>query len=71
MSKISIVCQSGETGWRCRLQENYRNFAEFEAYCEIFKLHTRLKYDTPYEAWTKNPMIEGSTNTRDFRRYVP
>ena len=55
-------------GYRNRLRRNYTSFGEFEAYCEIRGLHTRLGYKSPKTAWRYNPMIEGSVNPSDFRR---
>lgn len=64
----TIKTKSGITGYRCRLQENYSSFREFENYSEIYGLHIRLGYKSAKTAWAKNPTIEGSTNPSDYRK---
>jgi hypothetical protein len=67
--KFQLVrCKSGITGIRYRLQDSYSSFEQFEDYCEIYNLHTRLGYKTPKSAYRNNPMIESSVNLSDFRR---
>jgi hypothetical protein len=61
-----VKCKSGIKGWQGRIQESYSSFDEFSKYAEIFGLHTRLGYATPYEAWMANPIIQGSVNPSDF-----
>lgn len=63
-----VKCKSGLTGWQCRLQENYKDFADFEHYSNLRDLHTRLGYITPQAAWDDNPVIQGSVNPSDFRK---
>jgi hypothetical protein len=63
-----VRCQSGIEGYQCRLQENYHDFEQFEAYAEMYGLHTRLGYKTIKGAWKSNPVIQGSTIPSDFRR---
>jgi len=63
-----VKCQSGVQGWQCHLQENYPSFGDFQHYAELYGLHTRLGYDSPWEAWRTNPLIQGSVNPTDFRK---
>ncbi len=65
---MAVICKSGLRGWRCRLQENYTNEAQFEAYAELYGLHTRLGYKTTRGAWLANPIVEGSVKPSDFRK---
>lgn len=44
---MRVRCKSGLMGYRNRLRRNYASFGEFEAYCEIRGLHTRLGYKSP------------------------
>lgn len=62
-----VKCKSGLTGYQCRLQENYSNFEEFEAYSETYGVATRLGYESAKKAWEANPIIQGSTNPSDLR----
>jgi hypothetical protein len=55
--------------WRGRLRRQYSDFEEFQAYSETYGLAERLGYDTPEEAWKDNPMVQGSTNPRDFDKW--
>ena len=59
-------CKSGLTGWQCKLQKNYENFLQFEAYCETYNIHKRLGFKTAMEAWSKNPVIRGSVLPDDL-----
>ncbi len=61
-------CDSGITGWKGKLQDQYEDFADFEHYCEIFGNHTRLGYKTVQEAWDVNPIIQGSVIPSDYRK---
>lgn len=63
-----VVCTSGLEGERSRLRTRYTSAEEWESYAETWGLHRRLGYGTPAEAWEANPLIESSTNPRDFRR---
>jgi hypothetical protein len=65
---MTIICNSGLRGWRCRLRENYANEAEFAAYAETYCLHTRLGFKTIQGAWLANPIVEGSVEPSDFRK---
>ncbi len=58
--------------YRCRLRDNYDNdFEKFDAYAEMYGLHTRLGFETTEEAWEANPMIQGSVIPEDFRVVKP
>ena len=63
-----VRCKSGLMGWRCHLQSLYKSFEEFQGYCGLLGLHTRLKFETPEDAWKVNPLIQGSVNPSDYRR---
>ena len=64
----TAICKSGIRGWRCKLQSNYTDLAEWKRYAETYSLHSRLGYKTPELAWQANPTIEGSVNPGDFRK---
>ena len=66
-----VKCKSGITGWQCKLQKNYHNFEEFERYCEVWAIHTRLGYKTIKGCWKANPTIQGSVNPSDLRVVKP
>jgi hypothetical protein len=53
-------------GWQGFLRENYESFAEFQAFSESYNLHERLGYTTPKAAWDDNPIVQGSTNPKDY-----
>jgi len=63
-----VKTQSGLTGWRGRLQDNYVHLAEFKSYSELYDLHHRLGFRTAKAAWESNPVVEGSVNPTDFRK---
>jgi len=53
--------------WKSKLRDNYDNDIEqFRSYAETYGLLSRLGYDTVEQAWEDNPMIQGSTNPKDF-----
>lgn len=62
-----VRCQSGLTGYRCRLRVNYDSFEQFKAYSRIYALAERLGFRSAKKAWEMNPVIEGSTIPDDFR----
>ena len=62
-----VKCDSGITGFRHRLQDNYDNYAEWGRYSEMYDLANRLGYESSWEAWCDNPMIQGSVIPSDFR----
>lgn len=53
--------------WTSNLQAQYRNKREFVAFDEMYSLSLRLGYRTAKEAWSANPVIQGSTNPRDYK----
>lgn len=53
--------------WRCRLQNNYSSFEDFQWYDEIYNLARRLGFKTAAEAWLENPVVQGSVDPSDFR----
>jgi len=54
--------------WQARLRDNYdNNFEQWKAYATTYGLHTRLGFDSPKEAWSANPIIQGSVNPADFK----
>jgi hypothetical protein len=55
--------------WVSRLQDQYpgaTGFVAFQGYCIQYNLHVRLGFNTPENAWDKNPLIGGSSNPSDF-----
>ena len=65
---MKVKCKSGHIGWRAKLQENYSNFSEFEAYSSTYGIASSLGYKTAKGAWRANPLIEGSVIPEDLRR---
>ncbi len=63
----NTICKSGATGWKARVQENYTDRADFDAWDEIYSIAERLGYDTGAQLWEANPMIEGSGEPSDLR----
>lgn len=53
--------------WKGRLKKQYKDFAEFEHYDEIYGLAKRLGFKSAKEAWQKNPLIQGSTDPNDYK----
>ena len=53
--------------WKSKLQKNYTNFDDFCQWDEIYNLAKRLGFKSAKEAWDKNPMIQGSTDPKDFK----
>lgn len=64
----NVKCTSGLIGWQGRLQENYANYEQFEAYAAIYSLHLRLGYEDSRAAWEANPVVQGSVNPSDYRK---
>jgi len=63
-----VKMESGITGWRARLQDNYGSRAEFRWYAETCGLIDRMEgYIFVADAWNDNPIIEGSASPYDFR----
>ena len=53
--------------WTGKLQKQYTDFDEFEAYDQIYGLASRLGYNSAQEAWDDNPQVSGSTNPADYK----
>jgi hypothetical protein len=53
--------------WRDRLQSIYSGFREFLGYSSVYGLAERLGYGSSIEAWTANPIVEGSVLPEDYR----
>lgn len=51
-----------------KLKKIYSNFDEFNRYCEVYGIHTRIGYNSPEEAWKANPTIEGGINPSSLKR---
>lgn len=53
--------------WKSHIQDVYTDFEEFEDYNKIYGLAKRLGFKSTKEAWDKNPMIQGSTDPKDYK----
>lgn len=63
-----VRCKSGLIGWQARLRASYDNDPDsWKWYDEHYGLAKRLGYGSAQAAWEANPLIEGSTDPRDFR----
>lgn len=58
-------------GWQSHLQDNYDNFEDFLYYNEIYELSKKLGYSSAKRAWHANPLVQGSTDPRDFQKCKP
>jgi len=56
--------------WKNHLQNVYTDKGEWLRYDEIYGLSQRLGYDDPEQAWSENPLIQGSTNPEDYKRVI-
>lgn len=52
--------------WRMRVREVYASLAELEHYDGIYGIAKRCKFRTCKALWHANPMIQGSTDPKDF-----
>lgn len=67
MSKIKTVrCKSGVMGWQGKIQDIYKDFNEFDLYCNIYHIHTKLGFKNPLVMWTSNVRLRGSMNPNDL-----
>jgi len=66
-----VRCQSGIIGWRTRLGNNYKSYADWKYNAEMWGLDSMLGFKSPREAWDANPVVEGSVNPSDFRKVKP
>ena len=69
MPKQIVVCQSGETGMRSRIREIYDDYEEFLIYNQMYNIVERLNYHSARKLWEDNPIVEGSSNPKDFKIY--
>ena len=67
-TKQQVVCRSGLSGERSRLQSRYNDLEDFRSWSEIYGIHTRLGYKTVEGCWRANPMIESSVEPSDLRK---
>ena len=63
-----VKCDSGITGSQYKLRTAYKDFEEFERFCEIYNNHKTLGYKSPKTAWGKNPVVQSSVNPSDYRK---
>ena len=56
-----------KTAWSGKLQSQYKDLEEFEAYDETYGLSKRLGYDSAEAAWNANPTVQGSTDPEDYK----
>lgn len=68
----SVKLAHGGRGWRGRLQDNYKDYKEFDIYNQIYGLVDKLLWGlddviTARKLWDLNPVIEGSINPVDLR----
>lgn len=63
----TVTCKSGVKGWQGKLQAQYSTFVEFQAYSDMYGLHTRLGFLTPELAWQANPTVRGSVVPEDYQ----
>ena len=67
MSKKVVKCDSGEIGIQSRLREIYDNYDEFLVFNKMYNITERLGYNTPKSLWEDNPIVQGSSNPKDFK----
>jgi len=65
MKRVNTSKGTGKL-WQDRLHKIYDNFAEFEAYNDIYGIAKRLGYSNTKSAWRDNPMVQGSINPNDL-----
>lgn len=53
--------------WQSSLRQVYDDFAEFQAYDEIYGIVKRLGFESAKDAWLQNPTIRGSVNPADLQ----
>lgn len=56
-----------KTKWLKRLHANYASFSEFSHFALTYGLHQKLGYENPLDAWTANPLVQGSVEPGDYR----
>lgn len=60
---------TGSKLWVKRVQEAYSSLENLKDYNSIYLIATRCGYDSVEKLWNDNPIIQGSTNPRDFGLY--
>ena len=56
--------------WQDHLQNVYSDKEEWLEYDKIYNLAKRLGYKNPYRAWYDNPIIQGSTNPKEYKKVI-
>ena len=67
MPKKIVKCDSGEFGVQQNLQEIYDNYQDFLIFDSLFNITKRLGYKDSKSLWNDNPLVQGSTNPKDFK----
>src|SRR5260370_33806653 len=57
--------------WRDKLQNVYQSLPEFENYSDVYGLAKRLGFESASIVWELNPIIEGSTDPKDYKLATP
>ena len=63
-----VTCKSGLKGWQGKLQDVYVDAMQFEEFCAVYGIHTRLGFSSVMACWRANPTVQGSVNPSDLRR---
>ena len=53
--------------WKDTIQNVYESLEELQQYNEIYGVAQRLGFDSVEELWEKNPMVQGSTDPKDYK----
>lgn len=61
-----VKCKSGIMGYQEKLRKLYKDFNEWVDYANMFKLHIKLGYKNPTDAWMANPTVQGSVIPADY-----
>ena len=56
--------------WQDHLQNVYSDKEEWLEYDKIYNLAKRLGYSSPIKAWFDNPLIQGSTNPKEYKKEI-
>ena len=67
MIKVKSGIGGQSTVWQAKLHEVF-DFQEFDGYCAMYGIQSRLGYKTVMSAWRSNPVVQGSVNPSDLRR---
>ena len=63
-----VKCKSGLRGWQGRLHEVYTDIEDFDYWCALRGIHTRLGFRSVKGCWKANPLVRGSVNPSDLQR---